>query len=92
MQPDVQPVAQPAAPSIRHRTADPPMTVKSPCIGHCLLDVARQCVGCGRSGQEIAAWSRLSDAAKRQLVVVARQRLDDARAANRTVASEGEGS
>lgn len=34
--------------------------VESPCIKVCVLDARNVCVGCGRSLDEIASWSRLS--------------------------------
>lgn len=33
----------------------------SPCVGVCRLDAAGRCVGCLRSRDEIARWSRLDD-------------------------------
>ncbi len=48
--------------------------VPSPCINVCQLDAATGwCVGCKRNIDEIAAWSRLDDAAKRAVW----DRLDD---------------
>ncbi|HEX7639864.1 MAG TPA: DUF1289 domain-containing protein [Burkholderiaceae bacterium] len=40
--------------------------VPSPCVNICQVDPASGlCVGCRRTLDEIAAWSRLDDAAKR---------------------------
>lgn len=40
----------------------------SPCVKICLIDPAsRFCIGCGRTGEEIAAWTRL-DAAGRAAI------------------------
>jgi predicted Fe-S protein YdhL (DUF1289 family) len=36
--------------------------VLSPCVGVCSLDADGLCQGCLRNVDEIAAWSRLSDA------------------------------
>jgi len=36
--------------------------VLSPCVGICSLDADGLCQGCLRNVDEIAAWSRLSDA------------------------------
>jgi uncharacterized protein len=45
--------------------------VASPCINICTLDPAgRYCVGCYRTLDEIAAWSRLDAAAKRAVIAV----------------------
>ena len=42
------------------------MSVISPCVNICRLDAATGwCVGCRRDIAEIAAWSRLDDAARR---------------------------
>lgn len=41
-----------------HPDALPPL---SPCVGVCRLDAAGRCVGCLRSRDEIARWSRLDD-------------------------------
>jgi uncharacterized protein len=37
----------------------PPPRVESPCINVCTLDPQKVCIGCGRTIEEIAAWSRL---------------------------------
>jgi predicted Fe-S protein YdhL (DUF1289 family) len=43
--------------------------VPSPCIGVCVLDQrARICRGCRRTIDEIAAWSSMTDAAKRAVL------------------------
>jgi len=41
------------------QTAELPLT---PCIGVCRLDARGYCVGCRRTGQEIAMWRELPDA------------------------------
>jgi uncharacterized protein len=55
--------------------AEPP--VASPCISVCVLDPAGSgvCVGCGRSLDEIAAWSELSNAERRAVIARLPQRL-----------------
>ncbi|HEX9463426.1 MAG TPA: DUF1289 domain-containing protein [Alphaproteobacteria bacterium] len=41
----------------------------SPCIGVCELDGNTQrCVGCGRTMDEIAAWSSLTDTERREIL------------------------
>ena len=42
--------------------------VLSPCIGVCQLDEDGLCRGCHRSGEEIAAWTTLGDAARLQFM------------------------
>lgn len=45
-----------------------PMPVPSPCINICRMDArSGLCQGCLRTLDEIAAWSRLDDAAKQQV-------------------------
>ncbi|CBA16469.1 CoA pyrophosphatase [Xanthomonas albilineans] len=40
--------------------------VLTPCIGLCCLDAGGYCVGCLRSGEEIARWRDMSDAERRR--------------------------
>jgi len=42
--------------------------VPSPCLGVCSLDADRHCDGCGRSIDEIARWSHMSEEQRRHLV------------------------
>jgi predicted Fe-S protein YdhL (DUF1289 family) len=42
--------------------------VLSPCIGICSLDDDGLCLGCRRSADEIAAWSRMNDDQRLQLM------------------------
>lgn len=46
----------------------PKKAVSSPCIGVCELDDAGYCIGCRRSGDEIARWLQMSDAERRRLM------------------------
>ena len=46
----------------------PNKPVLSPCIGVCDLNAAGYCVGCHRSGDEIARWLQLSDAQRLHLM------------------------
>lgn len=46
--------------------APPPML--TPCIGVCELGTDGLCRGCFRSGDEIAGWTRFSDAERRRLM------------------------
>lgn len=39
-----------------------PMATPSPCIGLCRVNAARICRGCGRTLEEIAAWSAAGEA------------------------------
>lgn len=59
-----------AAQMIRDRAAElePDGYVPSPCICVCTMDPGTGwCVGCYRTIEEIAAWSGLSDAQKREV-------------------------
>jgi predicted Fe-S protein YdhL (DUF1289 family) len=51
----------------------------SPCTRVCRLDSHSVCVGCGRTLDEIARWSRLSVDEQRAICVVAAQRRQDTR-------------
>jgi len=43
--------------------------IESPCVNVCVLHpTERLCMGCYRSGAEIAAWSRLSPADRRSVM------------------------
>lgn len=42
--------------------------IESPCIGICRLDADGYCVGCQRSGEEIALWITLTPAERRHLI------------------------
>jgi len=53
-----------------------PVTVPSPCNQVCWLDAAGICIGCGRSGGEIAEWTRADSARRLQIRAAARQRLE----------------
>jgi uncharacterized protein len=39
--------------------AVPLPNVESPCVNVCTLDAHKVCIGCGRTIEEIAVWSRL---------------------------------
>jgi len=51
------------------------MTIESPCIGICEVDRARRCRGCGRTLEEIARWTRYSDAERRRIMAELPARL-----------------
>jgi predicted Fe-S protein YdhL (DUF1289 family) len=48
-----------------HRAPDAP---PSPCINVCALDARGFCIGCGRTGDEIARWMTLSAAQQWELI------------------------
>lgn len=55
-------------------TASP--CIPSPCIQVCVLDrLTGHCIGCGRTGEEIGAWSLLPEAAQRRLLAALPARL-----------------
>ncbi|WP_310734565.1 DUF1289 domain-containing protein [Azohydromonas caseinilytica] len=62
----------------------PQTPVGSPCTGVCTMDAATGwCLGCARTIDEIAAWSRLDDEAKRavwRLLAPRQQQLQAAQA------------
>lgn len=53
--------------------------VRSPCSGVCTLDAGgKLCIGCLRSGAEIAEWPRAGDARRRQILAAVAQRRQQA--------------
>lgn len=43
--------------------------IKTPCIKVCIVDgTTAQCIGCGRTLQEIAAWAQLGDAEREAIM------------------------
>jgi len=64
------------------------MSVKSPCIGTCVLDPKSGfCLGCFRTGDEIGAWMGLSDGNKKRVISKAQSRQAQLTAANKTAMS-----
>jgi len=55
----------------------PPPTdpLASPCVRNCCLDERNVCLGCGRSLDEIIAWSAASDGDKLATLERSRERL-----------------
>ncbi|WP_091830885.1 DUF1289 domain-containing protein [Bosea lupini] len=50
--------------------------ISSPCIKICVMDPASKlCQGCGRTLQEIAQWSRLSEAERLAIMAMLETRL-----------------
>lgn len=46
-----------------------PIALSTPCISVCTLDAAgRTCLGCGRTVEEIAVWSTLSEVERRAIM------------------------
>jgi hypothetical protein len=57
----------------------PAATVPSPCVGVCSIDrETRFCLGCYRSMEEIAHWSRYDDARRLEVIEALRQRQTEA--------------
>lgn len=48
--------------------APPKQAILTPCIGVCSLGPDGLCDGCFRTGDEIAAWPSMTDAARSQLM------------------------
>lgn len=48
--------------------------MKSPCIGVCALDEQNLCTGCQRTGEEITQWGRMSDAQRREVLLLCESR------------------
>ena len=56
--------------------------VVSPCIGVCELNSEEICLGCGRSLQDIAAWSAASESTRAVIVQQAHARLQHIQASD----------
>ncbi len=57
----------------------PRANVPSPCVGVCQIDrETRFCLGCWRSMEEIAHWSRYDDPTRLEVIERLRQRQDAA--------------
>jgi len=50
--------------------------IESPCKKICKLDASGVCLGCGRTGSEIAAWRDLPEPRQREIAETARRRLE----------------
>lgn len=48
--------------------------IASPCVSICALDDNDICVGCHRSGQEIAGWGSKSESEKAEIMLKVRER------------------
>ncbi len=58
-----------------------PVEIASPCINICRMDGASGlCIGCLRSLEEIARWSRAGDDDKRTILAAVGRRREDQRA------------
>jgi len=53
--------------------------VVSPCVRNCCLDDEDVCLGCGRSLEEIKAWSQMSDAERKIVLELAWERAEQRR-------------
>jgi uncharacterized protein len=55
-------------------------TVSTPCINVCVLDpLSALCIGCGRTGEEITAWTTMSETERLAVMAGLDQRLTEAR-------------
>jgi uncharacterized protein len=55
----------------------------TPCINVCVLDpLSALCIGCGRTGEEITAWSTMSELERTAVMAELDQRLTEARSRN----------
>ena len=54
---------------------EPPRTIASPCVGVCQIDRdTRFCLGCWRTIEEIAHWSRYGDPRRLEVLDLLRER------------------
>ncbi|MEQ1539704.1 MAG: DUF1289 domain-containing protein [Sphingorhabdus sp.] len=60
----------------REVSETPSPSISSPCLAICRLDPSDEyCLGCGRTLDEIAGWTRASDAERREIVAQLPDRL-----------------
>jgi uncharacterized protein len=65
-----------------------PIAIESPCILVCTLDVATGlCLGCGRTGDEIAGWTAYTPEARRRIMVELPDRMRSGRKNSRAEAA-----
>jgi predicted Fe-S protein YdhL (DUF1289 family) len=50
-------------------------SIASPCINVCCLNAEQFCIGCGRTGAEIAQWLAADSARRTAILQAARERL-----------------
>ena len=65
--------------AVRMSMPPPVDALASPCVRNCCLDEDNVCMGCGRSLEEIIAWSGASDADKRAILDRSRARTEQRR-------------
>ena len=52
--------------------------METPCVNICLLDGPSEfCIGCGRSGNEIAGWVDMTPAERRAIMDILPERLEN---------------
>jgi len=61
--------------------------VPSPCVRNCCLDENDVCMGCGRHIDEILVWHKASGEERKDIILVAGQRLEQRRARYRPTSS-----
>jgi hypothetical protein len=54
------------------------MSVRSPCVGICVITGNRICIGCHRTLEEISAWPTASHAERTEILARSRQRAAEA--------------
>ncbi len=69
----------------------PQPRVESPCINVCTLDAQKVCIGCGRTIEEIAVWSRLDDEERRAVCELAQSRNQGRKQSRKQSNSSSEG-
>lgn len=54
----------------------PSVAIQSPCVLVCTLDIATNwCLGCGRTGAEIAAWTAITPEERRRVMAMLPERM-----------------
>jgi hypothetical protein len=65
------------------RNSEDPVAVPSPCRRQCCLDPQDICLGCGRSLAEILEWGGASEVRRREICILAQDRVQRAAEARR---------
>jgi uncharacterized protein len=60
--------------------SSPTTAILTPCTGVCMLDPQGYCLGCHRTGAEIAAWVAMGEQERRRLMDVVLPQREAARA------------
>lgn len=64
------------------------MSISSPCMNICQLDSQDVCIGCLRTRDEIARWTRMTEGERLSIIAMLKHRKSKKRAANEAISAE----